>query len=994
MLGLAALALVAAANASPFRNISNEPFAAVCNGPQGAIVVEDQPSPSFAPAQTASAKAVHSAIGTQHSVAALRRAQRTLQWMQRHGLKSPAARLSFPRRLIHTTGGRIVAPDLVRTMQARTKLGEASNELRFTFEGFTDTQRTQLEAYLQRALPKAYSIYGRPAFDLDVKVVLDPTLQVLQGGVYDAGANEIRMANLSGNLPEDTFVLLVLVLYAFHDDAAFFYDAWEDGFAGAAATAIQTQPGVMPGYNPYDPGPFYATSVYEAQNQPDLGGPTFYPSSGFGGMLVWRVAMARSAWFKCYVEDNTFFRRFNQAYYANFDAQLPGDVPRLRVLASEVLPRVEGAPFQEWFQRQYVLDTSERLGPKLFVWNIPLTESVALIAEHFFSLPGGDEVPRGGQARTIYWSYDFAVSLYAEEGNVIDIPSTGPYAGEGFLLPTFFNVGGPQNITVQVDLNGMRLMLPYPYGMRGFELGENNLYGSIIDADRGAVAVTGGQGLQGVPVVRGVWGNRITQGELSPQQLAVTFTNPQGQTVTQSVNVAWDSYVLFLHGAGQIRLNHTFSAANGGLHLMSLPLRPLTPDLAQLLGIQPDQLLVARWDPTLGTANKYQLWPRTDPVLPGRGYWLRVFQDVNLSLTGVLEPEDRPYLVPLKAGWNQIGSPRRVAVNVRDLMIVPPNEQPVTYQQAVANGLIQDGVYGWSALDGYTIVERLQPFAGYWIRCLKAEGVLLRFEPVSGTASVASAGVAAAKARPSPSDDLRWRLRLVASAGQMRCTSAYLGVAGAASDGLDRYDLQSPPAFGPGVTVRFLAAGGRTPEYLTDVRSTAHRRQEWQIEVASSQPQVPVRLSWPDLSELPNSLRPLLVDDTTGRRVYMRTASAYSISAGAEGVRRRLRVIIDPEQPPALAITALSAHQGGGAGQILFSLSARAETEVTVLNVAGRTVRRLPLGVREAGRNTAIWDLRDGRGQLVPTGVYLVQVRASDDTGQQAHCLGVLQVAR
>ncbi len=53
---------------------------------------------------------------------------------------------------------------------------------------------------------------------------------------------------------------------------AFFYDAWEEGFAGAAATAIQTTPGVMPGYNPIDPGPFYASSVYEPQNQPDLGG--------------------------------------------------------------------------------------------------------------------------------------------------------------------------------------------------------------------------------------------------------------------------------------------------------------------------------------------------------------------------------------------------------------------------------------------------------------------------------------------------------------------------------------------------------------------------------------------------------------------------------------------------------------------------------------------------------------------------------------------------
>ncbi|MCD6359453.1 MAG: hypothetical protein J7M38_01230 [Armatimonadetes bacterium] len=979
---LACALLAGAAAGSPFRNVVNKPFASVSNGPQGAIVVYDDA------AQTAATgmNGVRSAVAAQHSPQGLRRAQRTLRWLQRHGLKSPRAHLAFPRRVVHVKNGRIVAPDLMHAAQTSAKLGEPTNELRFTFEGFNDTERTQLQAYLDRALPKAYTIYGRPAFDLDVKIVLDPTLQVLQGGIYDAAANEIRMATLSGNLPEDTYVLMILVLYAFHDDAAFFYDAWEEGFAGAAATAIQTTPGVMPGYNPIDPGPFYATSVYEPQNQRDLGGPTFYPASGFRGMLVWRVAMARSAWFKCYIEDNDFFRRFNAAYYAAFDDTLAGDVPRLRVIGAGVLPQVEGMPFQEWFQRQCVLDTSERLGPKLFVWNIPLTDAVALIAEHFFSLPGGDEQPRGGQARTIYWSYDFAVSLYAEEGNIIDIPSTGPSAGEGFLIPTFFNVGGPQNITVQVDLDGLRLMLPYPYAMRGFELGENNLYGSIVGATTGSVDVTGGRGIDDASVTRSVWGGRITQGDLTPQQLTVTFTNPLGQTVTRVVNVAWDSYVLFLHGGGQIQLNHTFSAADGGLHLFSLPLRPLTSDLAALFGIAPDRLLVARWDPTSGDTNKYQIWPRTDPPIPGRGYWLRVFEDVDLSLTGVLEPETSPYVVPLKAGWNQIGSPRQDPVNVADLKIVPAGEQPMTWQEAVDAGIVQDGIYGWTALDGYAFTDTLVPFAGYWVRCMRAEGALLRFEPVSGTAGVRPKSV-------SPADDLSWRLRIMARAGKMRCTTAWLGAAESASDRLDRHDLQSPPSFGPGVTVRFIPPGASAP-YLTDVRSNAPRRQRWQVHVASSLPLEPVRLSWPDLSQLPADLRPLLVDTATGRRIYMRTSSGYTIPAGRDGVQRKLRVVIDPDRPANLTITSLSARQGRGSAQIVFTLSAGADTDVTVLNIAGRAVRRLPLGVCEAGINSATWNLRDDGGHLIPAGLYLVQVHARDDTGQQTQSLGTMLITR
>jgi len=442
------------AQGNPFRNVVNEPFATVCNGPQGAIVVNDgqwamgngqwgNDINDVTTAAAVKALATKAAIETQHAASDLRRATRPLRVLQARGLtltgksryaggvNSPHARVAFPRRVVHLREGKIVAPDLMRTLASGSKLGEPTNELTFTFEGFEAADQAAFEAYLAQALPKAYSIYGRPAFNLSVKIILDPDLHVLQGGIYDSAANEIRMSPLSGNFPEDSYILMILVLYAFHDDAAFFYDPWEEGFAGAAATAVQTSPGIAPGYNPIDPGPFYATSVYEPQNQPDLGGPTYYPASGFRGMLVWRVAMARSAWFKPYVEDNDFFKRFNQAYYAAHNAELPGSVPALRVLGSQVLPSVEGMPFQEWFQRQHVLDTSVRLGPKLFIWNIPLTQAVALIVEHFFVGLGGDEEPLGGQVRTTYWSYDFAVSLYAEEGNTIDIPASGEGAAQG-----------------------------------------------------------------------------------------------------------------------------------------------------------------------------------------------------------------------------------------------------------------------------------------------------------------------------------------------------------------------------------------------------------------------------------------------------------------------------------------------------------------------------------------------------------------------------------
>ncbi|MEA3403642.1 MAG: hypothetical protein U9R79_20530 [Armatimonadota bacterium] len=977
-----ALASAPPSVASPFRNIVNEPFATVSNGPQGAIVVDES-----AITTAEAGDAVSAAIRTQHSVRALARARHSLETLQRLGLKSPQARAAFPRRLVRMREGRIVAPDLIRARQAGDGLGGATNELRFTFEGFEEADETALRDYLSRALPVAYNVYGRPAFDLDVTVILDEELAELQGGVYDASANEIRLAPLSGNFPEDSFILLIMVLQAFHDDAGFFYDAWELGFAGAAATVVQTRPGVAPGYDPIDPGPFYATSVYEPQNQQDLGGPTFYPPSGWAGMLVWRVAMARSAWFKCWVEDNDFFRRFNRAYYDSFTETLPGDVPALRVLAAQVLPEVEGLAFQEWYQRQWVLDTSVRIGPKLFIWNIPLTQSVALIAEHFYTTFQGDEEPRGGQARTTYWSYDFRTSLYAEEGNTISIPASGEGAGEGFLIPTFFNIGGPQNITVQVDLGSLRRNLPFPYDQRGFELGENNLYGSIITATQGTIDVEGGAGLEDVAVRRGVWGDRITQATLTPQQLRITFTNQDEQSITRVFNVAWDSYVTFLHGGQQRALTKKWSADPPGLHLISFPVRPLTQDLAALLEVDPDRLLVARWDPSLPGESKYAIWPRTEPVAPGRGYWLRIFDDVNLSLQGVQEPQERPVVVPLKVGWNMIGPPRTEPVEVASLQFAAEGEAAVDYAEAVERTIIQEGIFGYSSEEGYTIEETLRPFAGYWIRCLRADGALMRFPAVSVSSAQASASATPA------GGDVRWRLPIVAEAAGMR-GSAWIGAASDAADGLDRHDLQGPPAFGPHVSVRLDPAGEGSAAYISDVRP-AGSEGACRLRVLSTLPGQAVRLSWPDLSELPEDLAPMLVDEAAGSRTYMRTTAGMELPGGDEGVDRALRVELRSRCDAPLMVSAMSAMQApGSAAQIVFSLSVPADVEVAVLNIAGRPIRGLGGGLQAPGQSTLSWNLRDNGGRLVPSGLYLVRLRARDDSGRQTQALRPLQINR
>ncbi len=197
---------------NPFHNTDNTRWATRCNGPQGAIIIRDDRVVSV---QAGMQAALASAAG-----ADLVRAAHTVELLKRIGLASPRARAAFPRLVFHTRNNRLQLPDLASAQAQPASLGDPANDLTFVFENWDPSEEAALRDYLNVAYPKAKLIYGPPAFNITVKIIRDPSIQELQGGVYDATNNEIRMPGLTGNFPEDTFILMILVLHAFHDDVA------------------------------------------------------------------------------------------------------------------------------------------------------------------------------------------------------------------------------------------------------------------------------------------------------------------------------------------------------------------------------------------------------------------------------------------------------------------------------------------------------------------------------------------------------------------------------------------------------------------------------------------------------------------------------------------------------------------------------------------------------------------------------------------------------
>jgi len=99
--------------------------------------------------------------------------------------------------------------------------------------------------------------------------------------------------------------------------------------------------------------------------------------------------------------------------------------------------------------------------------------------------------------------------------------------------------------------------------------------------------------------------------------------------------------------------------------------------------------------------------------------------------------------------------------------------------------------------------------------------------------------------------------------------------------------------------------------------------------------------------------------------------------------------------PKATVIGCLAMQPTGTGAQIVFTLSGKARVTAEIVNIAGRPVRLLvserPMA---AGANKLVWNGRNSSGLAVPGGLYLVRVRAAEDSGGQAMAVSSVSLMR
>lgn len=624
----------------------------------------------------------------------------------------------------------LTASSLSAPTKARRAYG--AGKLEFEFVGFRKEVAEALRNWLNSAMPTLIEVYGSPVSTppgslRKVKIILDTTLDALDGGVYSPSTDEIRISAFEGR-NFDYFNLVHQVLHAFRGPLIISYPAWEEGMARAAATIATRK--LIPKFDPSDPtdgDPLFLMPLYDLLNQPPLGNSVFIPPSGYQTMSIWRYGMSAAAWLKVAAEDESFFKKFNEIYYSKYDERasipLSGDVPALKYITSQIVKQVEGMDFYDWYRRQWVLDTSVRGGFKLYVFNVPLEIGVLIAICYYRTTPDGNEIPLSALAQLRY-SNDMSDDLYAEEGNEADIVS-----GEGFIAPQFFNIGGPNLIRIDIAVEGIRTTVYFPYDVRGETNKENPIFGGLIGAGGGQVVIKGDGVSESVSVSRGVFA--VASGvELSGlRKFTIEHTPSDGITMTERRNMCFGFYVLMLNGRTSVVTVERFFKR--GWHLFGVPVIPIKTDEADILGIPKEKLLLAHWQPNLVGASRYEIYPSiSTPMHPGVGYWLLLDSDRTITVQGTPTPTDEPFEIPLLGGFNQLANPFPFKISVDDFMVAYKDGEPLSLQMASQMGYIDSNVWVWTQEGGYQRATTIEPWGGFWMRSLQPVGVWLIIPPV------------------------------------------------------------------------------------------------------------------------------------------------------------------------------------------------------------------------------------------------------------------------
>lgn len=722
-------------------------------------------------------------------------------------------------------------------------------------QAFPPAYQDLLQSVFDTAKTTLNVIFAKPANGGTVLVKnFDATIgdrDAVAGGYFlpdnGSGQPEIRFpVYVSAEAAAVNFIHCLLLAYTGPD--TFGFDAFQEGFVRAATMKVARTPAAIPpGLDPdlvnavlentYDVGPFY-----DWYNQRALGGHTFIapnlknvplpPGGSLGGIYLLRYQMAGTAWQKLLTENPGYLAEFNRRYYLNPGAG--NNVAQLALIGQAALDtvkgaansKVEGYSFADWLSRQYILETADTLGKKVLVQPTPINNGLGgsdfgvfdVSATYFETQAGGNELLLSGLAYPMFWDQFFNRIFPSSQEDQMPIA-----AAFGSVAPNLPDINGGQIYRCTVDIPvGDRLARAYlPAGAIATAANPdpNNFYGTLIGLTPGAgaslrVRVTAGSKVVAeTSVVNGAYGAKITDAAYTGYaRLKLDILQSVGSTLTllstRFVNKGPGDLAVDFRAGG----DGAYTLPGGllkGIQMIGFPIDPWVSAAEDLLGLQTNQLQIARYNP-----NKvaYEFYPDSGPIVGGNGYFVRMETPTAITIKGRLHPKT-PIAVALKPGWNLITCPIMEDTPIARVQVIKAALSPSTFSEALG---VDIGTDFFSFLrgsadqfsgapEGGTMVKAVQfePGKAYYVRVLAPEGISLLFSPSNFAGKPGK-----------PFVQTGWRMRARMDTGPTR-TEVVLGQSNTATHSFDRKeDGALPPLASSGIQMMVESSA----KFYRDVR--------------------------------------------------------------------------------------------------------------------------------------------------------------------------------
>jgi hypothetical protein len=443
-----------------------------------------------------------------------------------------------------------------------------------------------------------------------------------------------------------------------------------------------------------------------------------------------------------------------------------------------------------------------------------------------------------------------------------------------------------------------------------------------------------------------------------------------------------------------------------GLHMVSVPVESEDVDPKPVFLFEGNKW--ARWNPEARNGQGDYVLYDNDPTgftkfvepkkVPGRGYWVYLPEQTVVQVYGELPDETKPFVIPLKKGWNMIGNPWLVDL-VWDLssIKVKVGEQEKALKDLVKGEGIKPYAWRWDGSSYRLIFDQsvipgignvLPSWEGAWVYAdTDCELILPPPSQSKGRGTRGEGRVVKGNG---------WSMRLQASVNGS-VGEAVMGIANG-TRGLAVGLPPEPPTGNNGVQVILLK--NNTP-LAVDVRNDGSKRQEWEVLVRfgtrdggrGTSERKEVVLTFDGIGYAPKDVSAWLVDTVTGKRLYLRTQAGYRFVAQEGEVERKFKVVVERGNDRPLRVVGLKATPMRGQGVVIeFSLTKPAKVEAEVLTLTGRRVAVLDAGSSESLTRRVVWRGVGIEGQKVGSGVYLVRVRAVDEEGREVQAATVVRL--